>query len=174
MYSDLFNKIGLGNMDMAYPIIVLAVLCIAMFIYIINLNRKINQLNYKYRKFMSGKEGKSLEKTIVKRFNQVDNLIDLDKETNKKLNILQEDFLGAFQKLGVVKYDAFNEMGGKLSFALALLNKENTGFVLNAMHSREGCYMYVKEIINGKCAIVLGEEEEEAVNKAINSDNYMI
>ena len=64
-------------------------------------------------------------------------------------------------------------MGGKLSFALALLNKENTGFVINAMHSREGCYTYIKEIIRGESYILLGEEEKEAVDKAINCDNYM-
>ena len=65
-------------------------------------------------------------------------------------------------------------MGGKLSFALSMLDKENTGFVINAMHSREGCYTYIKEIIKGESYIQLGEEEKEAVDKAVNSDNYMI
>lgn len=64
-------------------------------------------------------------------------------------------------------------MGGKLSFALALLNKENTGFVINAMHSREGCYTYIKEIINGESYILLGNEEKQAVEQAINTDNFM-
>ena len=54
-----------------------------------------------------------------------------------------------------------------------MLDKENTGFVLNAMHSREGCYTYIKEIIKGESYIVLGEEEKIAVEKAINVDNFM-
>ncbi len=40
-------------------------------------------------------------------------------------------------------------MGGKLSFSLALLSQTNDGFIINAMHSREGCYTYIKEIIDG-------------------------
>lgn len=62
-------------------------------------------------------------------------------------------------------------MGGKLSFALALLDNRNNGFLINAMHSREGCYTYVKEIINGESYINLGEEEKKALNKAINSES---
>ena len=76
-----------------------------------------------------------------------------------------------FQKVGLVKYDAFNEMGGKLSFSLALLNETNDGFIINAMHSREGCYTYIKEIMDGNSIIVLAEEEKEALDMAIKS-NY--
>ena len=76
----------------------------------------------------------------------------------------------AFQKVGLVKYDAFNEMGGKLSFSLALLNETEDGFVMNAVHSREGCYTYVKEIIAGNSIIVLSPEETEALNMAKNSN----
>ena len=68
----------------------------------------------------------------------------------------------------MVKYDAFQEMGGKLSFSLALLNKANDGFIINAMHSREGCYTYIKEIIDGNSVIALAEEEKEALDMAIN------
>ncbi len=71
-----------------------------------------------------------------------------------------------FQKVGLVKYDAFNEMGGKLSFSLALLNKSNDGFIMNAVHSREGCYTYVKEVIDGNSIIALADEEQEALNMA--------
>lgn len=72
----------------------------------------------------------------------------------------------AFSKVGLVKYDAFNEMGGKLSFSLALLNESNDGFVMNAVHSREGCYTYMKEIVGGNSIIVLSEEEQEALKMA--------
>ena len=74
-----------------------------------------------------------------------------------------------FQKVGLVKYDAFNEMGGKLSFSLAMLNESDNGFVLNAVHSREGCYTYIKEIIDGNSIITLAEEEQEALKMAKES-----
>ena len=76
-----------------------------------------------------------------------------------------------FRKTGIVKYDAFNEMGGKLSFAVAMLDNDNSGWILNAMHSREGCYTYINEIIKGESYIELAEEEAEALDKAIY-ENY--
>ena len=62
-------------------------------------------------------------------------------------------------------------MGGKLSFSLALLNRKNNGFIINAMHSREGCYTYIKEIIDGNSVIMLAEEEKEALEMAL-ADTY--
>ena len=74
-----------------------------------------------------------------------------------------------FQKVGIIKYDAFNQMGGKLSFCLALLDENNNGFILNSVHSTEGCYSYTKQIVEGKSKIDLGKEEEEALKMAIGT-----
>ena len=79
-----------------------------------------------------------------------------------------------FHKFGIVKYDAFNEMGGKLSFAIAMLDGNNSGWIINAMHSREGCYTYIKEIIKGESYIELAEEEAEALDKAIFENPYEV
>ena len=76
-----------------------------------------------------------------------------------------------FHKLGIVKYDAFQQMGGKLSFCLCMLDEENSGFMLNSVHSTEGCYTYTKEIINGKAMIDLGKEEEAALKMAVGDDD---
>ena len=75
-----------------------------------------------------------------------------------------------YQKCGIVKYDAFQQMGGKLSFSLALLNERNDGFILNSVHSSDGCYSYTKEIIGGECKISLGEEEESALKLAMGEE----
>ena len=77
----------------------------------------------------------------------------------------------SYQKCGVVKYDAFKELGGQLSFAYALLNDSNTGFVMNCIHSREGSYTYIKDIVRGECELPLSEEEAEAVKNAIASNS---
>lgn len=69
-------------------------------------------------------------------------------------------------KVSLVKYDAFEQMAGKLSFVIALLNNDNTGIIFNAMHSREGCFTYAKEIIKGESYIPLSEERKEALEKA--------
>ena len=61
-------------------------------------------------------------------------------------------------------------MGGKLSFALVLLDENNDGFILNSVHSSDGCYSYTKRIINGDSQIILSNEEKVAVERAIRGD----
>lgn len=173
MESKLLEQIGLENIDPAYFLLGLIIICLGLLVYIITVNKKITILTEKYKQFMSGKDGKSLEQTISRRFSQIDTVMLDNKEINEKIDEINEKMINVFQKIGIVKYDAFNEMGGKLSFAIALLDQENTGFVLNSMHSREGCYTYIKEIIKGESYVVLGEEEKEAVQKAIDYDNFM-
>ena len=167
MNSDLLNKIGLGETDPAYILIgMLLVVIIAIVISVVCLV-KLSKLNNKYSKFMLGKDGKSLEDAVTKRFAQVDNLISENKKKTVEIEDIFNNLKIAVQKVGIVKYDAFNEMGGKLSFSLAMLDKENSGFIINAMHSREGCYTYIKEIIKGESYIPLGTEEKEALEKAM-------
>ena len=60
-------------------------------------------------------------------------------------------------------------MGGQLSFSLALLDENNTGFIINSVHSTEGCYSYTKEIRNGTSAIDLSAEEAEALAMAMGN-----
>lgn len=59
-------------------------------------------------------------------------------------------------------------MGGKLSFALAMLDKDNSGLILNAVHSRDNCFLYLKEIVKGESYVMLSQEEVEALRKAVN------
>ena len=115
---------------------------------------------------MSGKNAKTLEDTLIKRLDQVDTLIAANSTNEKNIDKLFSNMKFTFQKVGLVKYDAFHEMGGRLSFSLALLNETDDGFVMNAVHSREGCYTYIKEIVGGNSIIVLAEEEQEALNMA--------
>ena len=118
---------------------------------------------------MSGKNAKTLEEVLVKRLNQVDALMEANKKNEADINQIFETLKGTFEKIGLVKYDAFNEMGGKLSFSLAMLNQKNDGFIINAMHSREGCYTYIKEIIDGNSIINLSDEEKEALEMAVKT-----
>ena len=126
----------------------------------------MNKLKKRYNIFMSGKNAKTLEDTLIKRLDQVDTLIAANSTNEKNIDKLFSNMKFTFQKIGLVKYDAFHEMGGKLSFSLALLNETDDGFVMNAVHSREGCYTYIKEIVGGNSIIVLAEEEQEALDMA--------
>lgn len=167
----MLDFLGLFSVDTLYVILGMAVVMAVMLVFLIINSVKIKKMKLTYTSFMSGKDGKSLEEVILKRFKEVDELKKEDAAKKVQLDDINESLRYAFSKMGMVKYDAFNEMGGKLSFALALLDNRNNGFLINAMHSREGCYTYVKEIINGESYINLGEEEKKALNKAINSES---
>ena len=119
---------------------------------------------------MRGKDGKSLEENLIFRLDQIDELIEANAANERNIDAIFRKMKFNFQKYSLVKYDAFNEMGGKLSFSLAMLNEKNDGYIINAVHSREGCYTYVKEIIDGNSIIALAEEEEQALQKALESN----
>ena len=86
-------------------------------------------------------------------------------DNNKKdIRDINKRFAKAFQKIGIVKYDAYQQLGGLLSFSLALLDEDNNGLILNSVHSTEGCYTYVKEIKAGICDIELSKEEKTALS----------
>lgn len=125
-------------------------------------------LKKKYKKFMGDSDARSLEEKMDGYIQQFSDLIETNYQNKNRLDKLEGQMNLTFQKIGLVKYDAFNEMGGKLSFSLALLNEKDDGFIINAMHSREGCYTYIKEIIAGKSVIVLASEEKEALDMALN------
>ena len=146
-----------------------AVILLLIILMIINVVQ-MSKLKKRYAIFMSGKNAKSLEDTLVYRLEQVDELIENNAANERNIDALFKRMKFGFQKYGLIKYAAFQEMGGKLSFSLAMLNEKNDGFVLNAVHSREGCYTYVKEIIDGNSIITLAEEEQQALDAALESN----
>ena len=128
---------------------------------------KYSNIKKRYDKFMKGKNASSLEDDMHGVFEDM-KLLKTNTDRNKKdIRILYKNMEKTFQKLGIVKYDAFNQMGGQLSFSLALLDENNDGFIINSVHSSEGCYSYTKEIKNGTSPISLGAEEEQALNIAM-------
>lgn len=167
MNNSFFTGIGIGNIDIGILLVILAsIILILLILNIVNMYT-IHKLKKKYSKFMQGKNAKSLENEIIGLFED-NKFIKNSVEKNKKdIRTLYSKFESSFQKIGIIKYDAFNQMGGKLSFSIALLDENNNGFILNSVHSAEGCYTYTKEIKNGNCKISLGEEEEKALKIAM-------
>lgn len=167
MNNSFLNGIGLGNIDIGIAILVMAIIILILLVICIMNICSISKMKKTYRKFMQGKSAKSLEQEIIGLFED-NKFIKNSIEKNKKdIRILYKNFESAFQKVGIVKYDAFNQMGGNLSFSLALLDENNNGFILNSVHSTDGCYSYTKQIENGICKISLGNEEERALNIAM-------
>lgn len=168
MNYNLLNDMGFGNIDLTYLFIGAFVAIILLFLIVIVLCVNLGKLSKRYKKFMGGKNAKSLEKDIMGLYED-NRLIKASMDKNRKdIENLYRKLEGTFQKIGIVKYDAFDQMGGQLSFSLALLDENDNGFILNSVHSTEGCYSYTKEIKNGLCDISLGDEEKKALDIAMD------
>lgn len=161
---ELFNEYGI---DLGYVVIGMAGVILLLFIMLLVTMIKDSSTRKKYKKFMDGENGKNLEKSILDKFSMVDLLNEDVTNMNQQITAINGQLQTAYQKIGLVKYDAFKEIGGKLSFVLVLLTAENNGFILNSMHStREGCYTYTKEVINGESFVILSAEEQQALDEA--------
>ncbi len=170
MNNYFLTSVGLGNLDIGIILIILAaVILILLILNIVNMCF-ISNLKKRYKKFMLGKNASSLENEITALFED-NKFIKTSIEKNKKdIKTLYHKFESSFQKIGIIKYDAFSQIGGKLSFCLALLDENNNGFILNSVHSTDGCYSYTKEIKGGECKTSLSEEEEQALDMAMNTN----
>lgn len=157
-------------MDPGVLFLIIFAFLIIIFIVLLALLVKYSSLKKGYDMFMQGKKAKSLEEEIASIFNDISSLKVATEKNKRDIKKIIENLRDTYQRVGIVKYDAFKEMGGKLSFSIALLNDNQTGFILNSVHSSDGCYVYTKEIIEGQCAISLGEEEKKALMLALQEE----
>ena len=163
----MLDVFGLFSVETLYVLIGIAVLLIISIVLSIVAIAKSSSMKKKYNMMMEGSEGKSIEQIIIAYTDDVKLLKETYKDNTDAIKDIYEKMQYTFHKIGIVKYDAFHEMGGKLSFALCMLDSNNNGYLLNVMHSNNGCFAYIKEIINGKSFIELGGEEEKALNQAV-------
>ena len=153
--------------DPAIVILSLGLITILLLILTIICVVQNNRLYRRYDRFMRGKDAESLEDIIIDQIKEIEELKIQEKNNKDIQKTLTRSVKSSFQKFGMVKYNAFKGMGGNLSFAIALLDVNNTGFILNSVHSREGCYLYIKMIEKGETDILLGSEEKEALEQAL-------
>ena len=128
---------------------------------------KMEKVYRRYDLFMRGRDAESLEDLIAEIYENTQKLMDQDLANKDVMKVVSRSLSNTYQKTGIVKYNAFEGMGGQSSFALALLDMTNSGFLLNAMHSRNSCYIYVKEIHEGEPESALGKEERQALDAAL-------
>ena len=150
-----------------YLLIGLCVLCAILLAAVIFLVIRYRRIEAAYAHFMSGRTAESLEDHIIRLGDDLRDLQEEDRANKEAIRLLNKNLRASFQKLGVVHYNAFNGMGGDLSFAMALLDYTDSGFILNSMHSREGCYNFAKIVDRGKTDVVLGKEEQQALEMAL-------
>lgn len=164
MEGSILNKLGF---DPFYLLAGFMVLTLILTVVVIIGIFKMKNLYRRYDYFMRGKDAETLEDIIVSQMEEIQELQAQDRANKDSLRVNNKNMRASFQKFGMIRYNAFKGMGGNLSFAFALLDYTNTGFVLNSVHSREGCYLYLKEVDRGETEVPLGNEEKEALEKAL-------
>ncbi|MTK06104.1 MAG: DUF4446 family protein [Hungatella sp.] len=164
MDNSILNQLPI---DPAFLIIGLSGLTLILLIVVIICMIQMRKLYRRYDFFMRGKDAETLEGIIMEQMEDIAQLKSEDRANKDSLRNTNKNYRSAFQKFGLVKYNAFKGMGGNLSFAMSLLDYTNSGFVLNSVHSREGCYVYIKEVERGETEVLLGSEEKEALERAL-------
>ena len=159
------SMINQWPIDPAVIIIALAAITLLSLIMTIICILQTRRLYRRYDYFMRGKDAETLEDLILRQIDEIKELKSQDRSNKDAIHMLSKNVKASYQKFGMVKYNAFKGMGGNLSFAFAMLDLNNTGFVLNSVHSREGCYLYIKTVEKGETDVLLGSEEKEALEQ---------
>lgn len=151
---------------------ILSIIVILLLIGFISLLTSNIKLNNRYKNFMKKiGNGKNLEEDLENFMYKVDRVEKQNAEITNFCKNLDEDISKCIQKVGIVRYSAFKDTGSDLSFVVALLDEKNNGIVFNGIYSREMSNIYAKPVENGKSKYTLSNEESEAIEKAVNTNN---
>ena len=149
-------------------IIIILVINFVLFIAVIISNARISKMNKNNREFMQKLgTGKNISEDINSYMERIIALEEALSETHSYCKQLENKLKNCMQKIGIVRYNAYNDAGNDLSFAVALLDEKNNGIVFNGIYSREMSNIYAKPIVGGKCKYNMTKEENEALNKAV-------
>ena len=162
------NIVGMINQNAAFIIIGIAAVAILELILIIILFTKLSGIKNKFKKMMRGTNNKNLEGMLEEYLQKVEKIELNSTDAVSKFNKLDENLKNCIQKVGVVRYKAFEDVGSDLSFSIALLDEKNDGVMLTGIYGRTESTTYAKPIDKGISRYDLSEEELQALNKAMN------
>lgn len=152
-----------------YLIIGMAVLLLILLILTIVQLVITTGMKKRYKKFMKGKDAASLEDSFLRAYDEIKELQKEDAINKESIKLINKHLYHSYQRTGIVKYNAFQGMGGKTSFAMALLTQGKNGMIINSIHGREMSCVYIKEIKKGECEVALSPEEGEALDIALGA-----
>ena len=143
------------------------VLVITVLVYCVILHIRLGSLKKKYDFFMQGDNGASLERKLSV---EVSEIRDAAKGLESLLTeqaAIRNTQSNTIQKIGFIKYNAFENIGNDLSFALTLLDGNNNGICISSIYGRNESRIFSKPIVKGKSLVSLSQEELESLNEAL-------
>ena len=171
LYKEVLKlNIGLEFLRTDVCILILVIIVLVLFmLYIISINN-LRKLRKNYSAFIKKLgNGNNIEEVLKEYIKRVEKVEEKNEEIINYCKGLDDNIKICIKKIGIVRYNAFKDTGSDLSFALALLNENNNGIVLNGIYARDSSNIYAKPIEKGESKYVLSNEEKEAINRAINN-----
>lgn len=162
--TELSNLV-MGNLQ--YVLLGMTILILLSLIVFISMNIKLAKMNKRYQTMMKGMDGVNVEQLLLAHIDEVKQAVkkvDHLSSECEKLDIVSKKCI---QKFGVVRFNAFEDMGSDLSFSIALLDHQNNGVVISSIYSRSDSHTYAKPIVSGASSYFLTEEEKQALMQAI-------
>ncbi|AND86289.1 DUF4446 family protein [Clostridium tyrobutyricum] len=158
---------NIGNFQI-YIMAVLFVLIIILFIIVAVLTKALNKVENKYRRLMRGVDNKNLEQLII---GYLDNIDEAKQETDfmkEKFEKLSQKYNTCVQKISIIRYRAFEDVGSDLSFSVAILDGNNSGVIITGIYGRSESTTYAKPIDKGMSRYELSNEENQVLQECIN------
>jgi hypothetical protein len=144
--------------------LVVAVLALLLALWVLVRARRLSRLSA-FRPQMPA----DLQATVEREANRLDQLTVRVEGLDGRLPVAESRSTLSLQRIGVVRFNPFEDTGGQQSFALAMLDARGTGVVISSLHSRQATRVYLKQITEGKSDTQLGNEEAEAIRQALAS-----
>lgn len=162
--NDVLNLIKDYNSFIALISFILAI--ITLVITLINANRT-NKMLRKYRRLMRGSDNRNLEALLNDYLNRIEGALNAVKELEQHSQQLDRRMLRCIQKVAIIRYNPFEEMGSDQSFSIALLDALNDGYILTGLFGRNTSTTFAKPIKGGQSPYPLSNEEEEVLKLAM-------
>jgi hypothetical protein len=145
------------------------VLCIVILsIFIVVLLKGLNQLEKKYRKFMRGVNNKSLEELVIGYLDKIDKMQIYTEQVKQSNDVMNQKLIKCIQKVDIIRFKAFEDVGSDLSFSVAMLDNNDDGVILTGIYGRNESTTYAKPINKGVSRYDLSHEEKTVLDNAIN------
>ncbi|MBS4534530.1 DUF4446 family protein [Clostridium sp. D2Q-14] len=155
--------------------IMMGLILFSLFLFLLFLVQeyRVSYIKKKYNKIFEGSEEKSIEKMLFKHLDEVNNVKKQVEYMENYTSKIEQKLKNTIQKIGMIRYNAFDDMGSDLSFSLALLDDNDTGIVISSLYSRNESITYGKPVINGESDYKLSIEEIQAIDRAKRNTLYM-
>ncbi|MCC5909537.1 MAG: DUF4446 family protein [Clostridiaceae bacterium] len=129
-----------------------------------------SSLKDKYKRLMKGTSGKNIEDVLMQHIDKVQEVQEEFKDIYTKIDVLDNRMSFCIQNVGIVRYNAFEDVGSDLSYSVAILDENNNGILLTGIHGRNETVSYAKPIKNGSSNYNLSVEEMQALERAKSND----